>query len=322
MFLKKPICPFPPESPEAAYIQILTPYAFNLLKPHLDSYRHVRIFQEVDDIACEFVTNVGRIVTTFDACPCVFRMSTGLPCRHIMAVRHVKNVTIFERQLVPDRWTRTYNASFHTDTIVITPSADVQSAADDQVYNNGADQRHLTAAAPAAAAVAKPDRTKTLSSHQKYKRAVAITNELASLAAEAPLSLYLARLQHIKELRDAWRTERPSPELLLGSGGGIGEAMSKDEDLAGVFAADELVPAAGGVRIGGEDVVAVGVCETELVDIANSVDSAMVGSWIGGVENAMRYSDIKLPSKVAKRGRPSGVGKSASVGLPKKRVKV
>jgi len=305
MFLKKPVSQFPPDSPEAEYVQMLTPYAFSLLKPHLDTYPYVEIYREVDEIACEFVTALGRIVTSFDACPCVFRISTGLPCHHIMAVRHLKNVAIFERQLVPDRWTRTYNMVHH----VLPPVNGVAPQSDNPVH--GLDQRSTSSAAPSV----KPEKSKALNNHQKHKRALAVTNELALLISEAPMSIFIARLQEIKRLRDGWKAERPTSENVF-------HGLSQTEDVQGAFAAND--GASGNLKIDGDDMVAVGVCETELVDLVNSVgvDGTMASNWVGEVENTVRYSDIKFPlrGRPCKRGRPCSVNKDAAA--VKKRVKV
>lgn len=306
MFMKKPVCSFPLDSPQAAYIQILTPYAFNLLQPHLDAYQDVEIARQIDDISCEFQTDIGRIVTSFDACPCFFRIATGLPCRHIMVLRHVKNVCIFERQLIPDRWTRTYNAARHTDSM---PNgavlAEVGTAMAECAYN----VPNQSVAAPVAV---NPEQSKVLSCRQKYKRVLSITNELATLAADAPMALYAERLQQIRQLRDAWKTERPSSGLSL---------TALDDGIQNVLASDDC--AASNVKISGEDLVAVGVCETELVAIANSMDGALENSWLEGSESSIRYSDIKIPFKAAKRrGRPCGSHKTAGTAPPKKRVKV
>lgn len=297
MFLKKPLCPFPPDSPEAAYFQILTPYAFGLLKTHFDTYLVVHIVRDVDEIACELSTSMGRMVTTLDACPCVFRRATGLPCRHIMAVRYMKQYSIFDATLVPDRWTRAYNVSRQGETqngAVALVGEQPPTAADPQ---------------PSVAPAASADQSKIPSTHVRYKRASEIANELVKLVAEAPASFYLPRLKQMKKLRDAWRAEKVKcePEAEANGTGDVPESAATGVDLQA------------NVTIGGDDICDVTtVGETELIDIANSV---CYGMSTAASEQAMKYSDIKLPGKIGKRGRPSNADRMTA-GPPKKRSKL
>jgi len=294
MFLKKPLCQFPADSPHAAYFQILTPYAFSLLKPHFHTFNVVHLVRDIDDIACELSTSMGRMITTLDACPCVFRRATGLPCRHIMAVRSIKNFSIFDRTLVPDRWTRSYNMR-----------------QDNEIMNGIIEQPIVSdAQQPSSGVLPKSDKPKVPSTEVRRRRAAEIADELVKLVAEAPESHYATRLKQMKKLRDTWRIEKMKSES---------EPTMESEISDAAIPLTDVGDSKGSVAIGGVDICDVDtVGETELIDIANNICYGLSGTV---TDQGMKYSDIKLPGKVGKRGRPSGADKTVA-GQSKKRSKV
>jgi hypothetical protein len=294
MFLKKPLCPFSPNSPEAAYFQILTPHAFDLLKPHVESYSKPQSYvRDIDHLSCELSTSMGRIITTLDACPCVFRRATGLPCCHIMTVRFMKHYSIFDRSLVPDRWTRSYNVGERNESAV-EMHTDVISAAGQLVTK--VEQQIYVAPAPVDLPLAK---RKVPNAEARHKRAAEVANDLVRLISEAPETQYAARLKQMKKLRDSWLVEKLAKDQ--------GDVSNKNE--AAIDAEDSRVTLE---TVAGDicDVDTIG--EAELMDIANSVCYEMPGT-----DTAVKYCDVKLPGKATKRTRQNYVVKESTSALRK-----
>jgi zinc finger SWIM domain-containing protein 3 len=188
--------PYPSNSPETPFLAALTPYAYCLLKPHVDTYRSVVIDREIDETSCELsgIGCIDKAITSLDACPCLFRTSTGLPCKHIMAVRSMKSLNVFDRQLVADRWTREYYVGYKKElqTELNAAYGGVDERVVDRVRLEGA--------------VIPPQVT---SAQRRYREATVKVNELAFVVAEATsASLYTSRLEQMKQLCEAWRDGR------------------------------------------------------------------------------------------------------------------
>ena len=86
-----------------------------------------------------------------------------LPCRHIFALRKKLECTLYDEQLCDRRWTSEYYQDNQRMFV------DVSSAASESV-----EVTQVTS---------KPARV--LSQHQKYRKAVVFTSELASVISEA-----------------------------------------------------------------------------------------------------------------------------------------
>lgn len=201
---KRPVSAFPADSIETQYLQVLTPFAFVMLKPHLASYSTVRVMQILSDTSCEVACSAGIVVSTVDDCPCLFRTSTGLPCRHILAVRADKNLSLFELNLVSERWTR----HFYTSRQRVLRVEQQQGAADAQL---------------AVAMVQRPQ-LGVLTAHQKFRVASVVATELAALVSEAPMRHFETRLQQLRDLCNAWKDDRETVVQVLGERDGEEEA--------------------------------------------------------------------------------------------------
>jgi hypothetical protein len=190
--LKRPASQFPSDSLEGMFHATVTPYAFSLLKPHIDSYRSVRVEREISSVACEVPSSMGMMITTIDVCPCLFRISTGLPCKHILAVRAIKRIKLFDRHLIADRWTREYYVGHQRE---------IQSEANLHDDDHRRKPRQRPRQRP------DPVISQVISAQQQYREATAVAHELATLLAEAPLKHYASRLSQIEWLREAWRAD-------------------------------------------------------------------------------------------------------------------
>ena len=226
------------------------------MEPHLDTYWSAADFaKSIGNSRYEFVVSSSdgrRIVAsvTSDCCPCVFRISTGLPCQHILAVRYLCGLSVFDRALVLERWTREFDA-INQQLVTVSNSSPIAS-------------------------YVPSERLDAVTRQQQLKQAISTVTDLASVAANCLPETFEKRLKVLRDLRDQWKSET----ILQVPDGSV-------------LVADEVRHVSSSSRLGDELV-------NELVDLASNIDS---GAW--NTYATVNYSDIKLPSKKAKRrGRP------------------
>ena len=157
------------------YSTLLTPYAYNLVLSQIA----LRDAANVSVDGTPVLSTEGPLFVTSSSCECAFRASYRLPCRHILARRKVDGQTSYDESLVDRRWTVGYSFGALTATTVRVSEVPTTTS--------GA----------------------VLSSHQKYKQAMAVAADLASLASEVGMREFRGRLAALKELRSAW-SERVS----------------------------------------------------------------------------------------------------------------
>ena len=105
---KKSVTKFSPISPEEKYAQILTPYATSYVYKQLDLRKKVKLGND-NGVSCEVSSSTGRkLNVTNDSCQCSFWMSMHLPCRHMLAIRESRQLSLYSPSFVAQRWTRNY----------------------------------------------------------------------------------------------------------------------------------------------------------------------------------------------------------------------
>jgi len=92
---------------EIEYSSVLTPYAFHYVSKQLSLRKKVKIVSEYDQ-ECHISSSEGVLKVTVTGCQCAFWNTTGLPCRHIFAVREKKGHSLFTPSLLAERWTKDY----------------------------------------------------------------------------------------------------------------------------------------------------------------------------------------------------------------------
>ena len=86
MFQKVRVCPFPKDSAEYSYSQLLTSYAFTFVNKQLKLIDKVKNFDEAEEgYVCQ--TSEGSRNVNLSDCSCAFRTSMLLPCCHMFALR-------------------------------------------------------------------------------------------------------------------------------------------------------------------------------------------------------------------------------------------
>ena len=111
---KDPVLPYAADSPEAAYMNLLTRYssAYVLAQIQL-AHEHVYQWGMGNAGTYQIQTSDGVINVTHSTCSCLFFSSMLLPCRHIFSLRKKSGVSLFDSSLCDQRWTRSYFRSEH-----------------------------------------------------------------------------------------------------------------------------------------------------------------------------------------------------------------
>lgn len=94
---------------EIQYQNLLTPYAFSLVKNQIQSSYRVKILDNEDsDLYTVISPKYGEILCTPVSCPCMVFTAIGLPCCHIFAIRNEKGLHGYEKSLCNVRWSLQY----------------------------------------------------------------------------------------------------------------------------------------------------------------------------------------------------------------------
>jgi hypothetical protein len=99
---------------------------------------------------------------TQDRCPCATFKSIGLPCRHIFAIRAYCDMPMFCPDVVPERWTRTFNSN-HIPQFTTTPSK---------------------------VSVVQTPQKKVLGVSEKYKKTLIVTQKITTIVSNMGMDRY------------------------------------------------------------------------------------------------------------------------------------
>lgn len=92
------------------YAQHLTPYAFQFVHTQMDLSKATKTENVTREPGETFeIKSSGDLITaTSFSCTCSSAKRMGLPCQHILKVRGIINLPLFEPTLVNQRWTMAY----------------------------------------------------------------------------------------------------------------------------------------------------------------------------------------------------------------------
>ena len=155
------------------YAELVTPYAFHLIAGQAKLRDKVIIN---DGVVC---SSEGLINVSQTRCECSFWKTLHLPCRHILAFRKSEQMEYFDVDLVAERWCLNY---MHDQKSKKRTAQSV--VAMDSISSNNAERK--------------------LSSHQKYRKALVVCQELASLASEVGMNLFKERLSVLDKIKQSW----------------------------------------------------------------------------------------------------------------------
>ena len=132
----------------------LTPFAFKAVEAQFEQMQKV----ELNRNGSEYIglTYSGRhIEPTPHSCQCSFFRKYMLPCRHVLKVRALLSMSLFEDSLVHRRW------MVDSQQMVGNPSP-----------------------SPQIDLMTAPRRTRCLTQHERFRQSTVITNQIASLGSE------------------------------------------------------------------------------------------------------------------------------------------
>lgn len=179
MFQKVKVQPFVQGSPESEYTKLLTSYASGLVIKQLEIAKKVKNIKEENDRYVVETSEGERTVST-TKCACTFFTSIYLPCRHIFALRAKLGKPLYDPTICDQRWTSSYYRSTQ------------------RIFSDSQASSSLVV-------VKSNPKTRTLSQHEKYRKALLLTSELASVASAASHIHFKRRLKLIQELIDFWK---------------------------------------------------------------------------------------------------------------------
>lgn len=199
---------YPENSSEEKYASLLTPYAFKYVSQQLEMVKDV-ISVAVKDVDVNamymFKSSNNQYCTVENSCSCIFYNGMGLPCKHILAVRELLNITIFEPELCNIRWSK----NFYLDSY-------------SKILGNGTChlESHLNTTQ------IQQRSSKVLSYNEKYRKTVKTTQQLTALISELSSREYNKVLGSIALIND-----------ILGQGGHFivcEVTMNGDDDISDI----------------------------------------------------------------------------------------
>jgi len=89
----------------------LTPYSFYLVMSKCKSIENVKIISTDKETESALIqSSEGVLLTNPTKCSCSFVTSMCLPCHHILKLRQIYNIPLYDPNLYAERWTRNYYA--------------------------------------------------------------------------------------------------------------------------------------------------------------------------------------------------------------------
>jgi zinc finger SWIM domain-containing protein 3 len=111
---KRAVVPYSSDSVEAAYMQVLTPYAFSFVVKQIELCEKVKLPDHASfNETVEIITSATTVKTSHFSCECSFWTAMNLPCRHIIALRKAAGVSMFDANLIATRCKMDYYRSKH-----------------------------------------------------------------------------------------------------------------------------------------------------------------------------------------------------------------
>ncbi|KAL1449110.1 hypothetical protein WDU94_000343 [Cyamophila willieti] len=110
------------DSPEQDYEDLLTPFAFDKLKPNFEHTMAFN-FEVLDNMYYTCHTQEGQVKLSAHSCNCSFFSSMGLPCHHVLSLRQCLDLPLFDKSLCLPRWTKEYTLSIHSLTNTNSPNS-------------------------------------------------------------------------------------------------------------------------------------------------------------------------------------------------------
>ena len=117
------------------YRKLLTPYAFERVKVQFNLVNKVKMIEQINQETFLIDTVAhGHITVSSHNCPCGFKISWNLPCRHIFKVRECFEICLFDENLCNKRWFMSYYTA-HQRILSKIPTPDVNVSINENLDN-------------------------------------------------------------------------------------------------------------------------------------------------------------------------------------------
>ena len=172
------------------YSNYLTTYAFQHVQKQVQLAKQVKVKQTLPNN--QFVVEPSAelsVMVTPDQCGCNYGTKIGLPCRHILKVRSIQKLPLFDEALVAKRWSSSYYRESAVGRFEVLESQSQESNDITTIEEDG-------------------NKEKILSEAQKYRKALKVAQILASTACEGGMRTFNVRFAQMQKLLDSWQTSK------------------------------------------------------------------------------------------------------------------
>ena len=187
---KKKVQIYPPQSPEAAYVKLLTAYASGYVLHQLKIATNFQEnYQWSNGASGEYnvQSSEGTLTVTTLKCSCCFFNSMMLPCRHIFSLRKKTGVSLFDRNLCANRWTNEY---FEANSIAFNV-ADESGTTDLSEKDVNVDVLPAT-------------KRRKRNAHEKFSEVMTACKQLANTLSLCSENDFQRKLDQLKQLNNYW----------------------------------------------------------------------------------------------------------------------
>ena len=263
------------------YHEYATPYAFAYIK------RQWELSRTLDNVTSAHITAIY-------GCECTLMKSMGLPYKHLFKKRLQEGKNLFDKQFVKDRWTLSYYRTLNS-----TRFSQVPAPAEDDLESRLVN------------VIEKENFKSILSQAQKFKKAVYLTQEIASLASEGGVKTFTERyavlidILKFRKLGKNMKVSCSGDDLAEGDSKNLtteSECQEKENEIKETDTNQKIL----------ED----GPSESNAID-----QGIQKQNPVEEIESEMKkheeteLSKINMPPKMFKRGNPKGAELTV-IGLP------
>ena len=315
---KKQVQTFPPNSPEVAYINLLTSYASNYVLNQMEiatRYHEKYQWLPAESGVVKVQSSEGLLVVTTVKCSCTFFNSMRLPCRHVFSLRKKNGVSLYDRNLCDNRWTNAYFQS--KSTTFNNPDRD--STVDAESEND------------LSIDVLPASKKRKRNSHEKFSAALSTCKKLANAMSLCSESDFERKLEQLQQLNDLWTQKKEvglqvlddslPPPPCPSSGEEDNAVSTTDPDpvvnlLSNIPDDNAACPDVEAFLSGLiSNVVEEEENDDDFVDFSSGVPST--SKTPSSQTLTVTKLNVKMPPRIAHKGRPKGSEKTV-IGLTKK----
>ena len=196
IFLKQHIANSSNDSEEDAFVTTLTPMAYKLVAKQLQLSREIQLptptGSKSDSVQMHCLNEAINVSS--QSCTCHFFTLNDLPCKHILAYRRTKRLSLFDQCTINRRWTLEYN-DMHSKLlfqlhkhIKREPSTALDEVASPMIY-----EQHTR---------------KPISQQEKYKELYVLCQQIAAIASESGIEAYNHKKTVLQDLLQNWQNGR------------------------------------------------------------------------------------------------------------------